>query len=48
MFRVFNCLTDAHNPWLVLLAGALCFLASLTAMHLIRRAKATSGRAHAA
>jgi diguanylate cyclase (GGDEF)-like protein/PAS domain S-box-containing protein len=47
MFRVFNCLTDAHNPWLVLLAGALCFLASLTATQLIRRAKATSGRAHA-
>jgi diguanylate cyclase (GGDEF)-like protein/PAS domain S-box-containing protein len=48
MFRVFNCLTDAHNPWLVLLAGALCFLASLTATQLIRRAKATRGRAHAA
>ncbi len=47
MFRVFNCLTTEHDWRLVVIAGALCFLASLTAIILFARARATSGRARA-
>jgi diguanylate cyclase (GGDEF)-like protein/PAS domain S-box-containing protein len=48
MYRVLSCLTIEHDWELVLLAGALCFFASLTAINLFYRARATSGRARAA
>src|SRR5215470_20279438 len=45
MFRVFNCLTSEHDWRLVIVAGVVCFLASLTAISLFNRARATAGRA---
>ena len=48
MFRVFNCLTTEHDWRLVIVAGVICFLASLTAISLFNRARATAGRARAA
>jgi NO-binding membrane sensor protein with MHYT domain len=48
MFRVFNCLTIEHDWRLVVVAGVICFLASLTAISLFNRARATAGRARAA
>ena len=45
MYRVFSCLTTEHDWRLVILAGVLCFLASLTAFNLFYRARATQGRA---
>src|ERR1700756_3602393 len=47
MFRVFNCLTPEHDWRLVIVAGIVCFLASLTAISLFNRARATAGRARA-
>src|SRR5262245_34109171 len=47
MFRVLTCLAYEHDLRLVALAGAVCFLASLTAISLLRRAQATKGRAQA-
>jgi diguanylate cyclase len=43
MFRVLTCLEGAHDWHLVVLAGIVCFLASLTAISLFRRARATRG-----
>src|SRR5882757_495223 len=43
MFRVFSCLTEAHDWRLVVLAGAICFLTSLVAVCLFHRARATRG-----
>ena len=48
MFRVFTCPTEQHDWQLVLLAGLVCFLSSLVAISLFRRAGATRGRARAA
>ena len=45
MFRVFNCLTTEHDWRLVALAVLVCFLASLTAISLVHRARQTDGRA---
>jgi len=45
MFRVFNCLTTQHDLRLVLVAGIVCFLSSLTAIALFNRARSTKGRA---
>jgi PAS domain S-box-containing protein len=45
MFRVLNCLTTQHDWRLVVLAGIVCFLASLTAITLFNRARSTAGRA---
>ena len=45
MFRILTCLTVEHDWRLVLLAGLICFLASLSAISLFKRAKATVGRA---
>ncbi len=45
MFRVFNCLTTEHDWRLVILAGMICFLASLAAVSLFQRACASAGRA---
>jgi diguanylate cyclase (GGDEF)-like protein len=47
MFRVFSCLTVEHDLRLVVLAGIVCFLASVAAVSLFHRAKATDGRARA-
>src|SRR3984957_20531609 len=47
MFRVLNCLVTQHDWRLVLLAGIVCFLASLTAITLFNRARSTSGSARA-
>jgi diguanylate cyclase (GGDEF)-like protein len=44
MFRVFNCLTGDHDWWLVLLACLVCFVASIVAVHIFRRATASQGR----
>src|SRR5262249_51826216 len=43
MFRVFNCLTTEHDWRLVIVAGIVCFLASLTAISLFNPAPATAG-----
>ena len=42
MFRVFTCLATEHDHWLVVLAGAVCFAASLAAVCLFGRALATA------
>jgi len=47
MFRVLSCLTVEHDLRLVVLAGIVCFLASIAAVSLLHRAKATNGRARA-
>jgi methyl-accepting chemotaxis protein len=44
MFRVLTCLTTQHDWRLVVVAGAVCFLSSLTAIMLFYRARATAGR----
>jgi NO-binding membrane sensor protein with MHYT domain len=44
MFRVYTCLTVDHDWRLVLLAVAVCFLASAAAVSLLHRAQATIGR----
>jgi methyl-accepting chemotaxis protein len=43
MFRVLNCLATQHDWRLVVLAGVVCFLASLTAITLFNRARSTAG-----
>jgi NO-binding membrane sensor protein with MHYT domain len=45
MFRVLTCLIVEHDLRLVVLAGVVCFLASLSAISLFHRARATRGRA---
>lgn len=47
MLRVFNCLTTQHDWRLVVVAGVVCFLSSLTAITLFHRARSTRGRARA-
>ncbi len=44
MFRLLTCLTLDHDWRLVILAGAICVLASLAAISLFHRAQATTGR----
>jgi NO-binding membrane sensor protein with MHYT domain len=48
MFRVFACLTEQHDWRLVLLAGVVCFLTSLVAISLFRRANVARARLRAA
>jgi NO-binding membrane sensor protein with MHYT domain/ABC-type transporter Mla subunit MlaD len=43
MFRVLTCLTTQHDWRLVVVAGTVCFLSSLTAIMLFNRARATAG-----
>jgi diguanylate cyclase (GGDEF)-like protein/PAS domain S-box-containing protein len=43
MFRVLSCLTTEHDWRLVVLAGVVCFMASLAAISLFHRARATQG-----
>jgi methyl-accepting chemotaxis protein len=45
MFRTLTCLTTQHDWRLVVVAGVVCFLASLTAITLFYRARSTGGRA---
>ncbi len=45
MYQVLTCLTTEHDWRLVLLAGAVCFLASAVAISLFDRARASQGRA---
>jgi methyl-accepting chemotaxis protein len=47
MFRVLTCLATEHDWRLVIVAGVVCFLASVTAINLFNRARATMGRASA-
>src|SRR6478672_3440235 len=44
MFRILTCLTTEHDWRLVVVAGVICFLASLVAVNLFHRAEATTGR----
>jgi diguanylate cyclase (GGDEF)-like protein/PAS domain S-box-containing protein len=44
MFQVFTCLTEEHDWRLVVLAGAVCLLASAVAISLFHRAQASQGR----
>jgi diguanylate cyclase (GGDEF)-like protein len=44
MFRVLSCLTAEHDWRLVLLAGLVCFLASVVAVHIFHRAIASQAR----
>ena len=43
MFKVFNCLAFEHDWRLVVLAGAVCSLASIVAISLFHRAQVTTG-----
>jgi NO-binding membrane sensor protein with MHYT domain len=45
MYRVLDCLTTEHDWRLVLLAVAVCFLASGAAISLFHRAQVAQGRA---
>ncbi|MGA9890928.1 MAG: MHYT domain-containing protein [Xanthobacteraceae bacterium] len=45
MFRVFNCLATQHDLRLVVVAGIICFMSSLTAITLFNRARAMAGKA---
>jgi NO-binding membrane sensor protein with MHYT domain len=44
MFRVFNCLTVQHDWRLVVLAGLVCFTASVVAINIFHRAVASQAR----
>src|ERR1044071_4166746 len=44
MFRVFSCLATEHDWRLVVLAGVVCFSASLVAIHIFHRAVAAHAR----
>ncbi len=45
MFKVLDCITTYHDHRLVILAVLLCLFASVTAMTMLSRARATTGRA---
>jgi diguanylate cyclase (GGDEF)-like protein/PAS domain S-box-containing protein len=47
MLRVLNCLGTEHDLRLVVLAGIVCFLASVAAISMFHRARALRGRARA-
>jgi methyl-accepting chemotaxis protein len=47
MFRILNCLTTQHDWRLVIVAGVVCFLLSLTAITLFHRARSTAGMTRA-
>ena len=44
MLRIVNCLATEHDWRLVIIAGIVCFSASLTAINLFHRARATGSR----
>jgi len=41
--RVISCLVGDHNPWLVLLAAAVCIIGCFVTMRLLDRAIRTEG-----
>ena len=43
MLKIVACIATEHNPWLVLLAGAVCFVATLTAANLFAHAVNRTG-----
>ncbi|HYG27623.1 MAG TPA: MHYT domain-containing protein [Caulobacteraceae bacterium] len=43
MLKVAACIATEHNPWLVLLAAAVCYVASLTAVNLLAQALERNG-----
>jgi methyl-accepting chemotaxis protein len=45
MLQVYICLTTQHDWRLVVLAGVVCFVASLTGITMFKRAQASAGRA---
>jgi len=45
MFRVVDCIIQDHDLKLVVLAGVLCLFACITAMSLVGRSRASTGRA---
>src|SRR5258705_266801 len=47
MYRVLTCLTTEHDWRLVVLAGAICWLASAVAISLFHRARASRGQTRA-
>src|SRR5580692_933205 len=47
MFRIFTCLTTQHDWRLVVVAGIICFLSSLTAITLFNRARSTQAYSRA-
>ena len=47
MYQVLNCLVTEHDWRLVVLAGAICWLASTVAVSLFHRARASQGRTRA-
>jgi diguanylate cyclase (GGDEF)-like protein/PAS domain S-box-containing protein len=47
MYRVLNCLVTEHDWRLVVLAGAICWLASMAAISLFHRARASRGQMRA-
>ncbi|WP_213284760.1 EAL domain-containing protein [Bradyrhizobium sp. sGM-13] len=47
MYRVLTCLTSEHDWRLVVLAGAICWLASAVTISLFHRARASRGRTRA-
>jgi methyl-accepting chemotaxis protein len=47
MFEVYNCLTVEHDWRLVGVAAVICLFASLSAVNIFNRARATSGRSRA-
>jgi NO-binding membrane sensor protein with MHYT domain len=47
MFRVLSCLGGEHDLRLVVVAGVICFIASVTAISLIHRARAAKERVRA-
>ncbi|HZP77901.1 MAG TPA: PAS-domain containing protein [Pseudolabrys sp.] len=48
MFRILTCLTTEHDWRLIVVAGVVCFLASLAAINLFARARSTNGGARIA
>jgi signal transduction histidine kinase len=48
MFRVYGCVTEQHNLWIVLLAGIVCLFACYTAFSLGARVRSPGRRAGAA
>jgi signal transduction histidine kinase/DNA-binding response OmpR family regulator len=44
MLKIIGCITDQHDPRLVLLAAVLCFFACATLVHMLGRVRAATGR----
>jgi len=44
MFRIYACLTQEHDPYLVILAGVVATVAAVTAFSLFAHAQASAGR----